>query len=86
MCRWRGGSIIICAQIKTMGIGNFLCLLLNAGWLRKVLIWARYHSTLVTHIMLSVVIAKQGMIGMCPRDLERLIFEEYDEGFIFRLA
>jgi hypothetical protein len=22
----------------------------------------------------------------CPRDLERFIFEEYDEGFIFRLA
>ncbi len=36
--------------------------------------------------MLSVIKAQQCMIKVCPRDLERLIFEEYDEGFIFRLA
>jgi hypothetical protein len=36
--------------------------------------------------MLSVIKAQQGMIGVCPRDLEWLVFEEYDEGFIFRLA
>lgn len=61
----------ILSALRFKAVGMSLLSFANAGWLKQALvIWTQNHSTLEIHIlMLSVIKAYQGMIGVSPKNL-----------------
>ncbi len=61
----------ILSALRFKAVGMSLLSFANAGWLKQALvIWTQNHSTLEIHIlMLSVIKAYQGMIGVSHRIL-----------------